>query len=243
MATPTATSVHPRPATGVTTGALAVPDVHVWRVDLARHGRLEAVAATHLVERERSRASAGSAAVRARRILLRAALRHTLGSLLDLPPAAVPLVERAGRPLVDGHPALRTSCSASGHVGLVALSAGCDLGVDVQSHRDEDARSAAGEGWLAPAEQLALRRLPADRRLLATTRCWTQKEAVLKGLGVGLRRAPVTVVTPVAERGRIGEWAVLPVPLAAGHLASVVVRTPLDEIALVVEDLTVGDLR
>ena len=243
MATPTATSVHPRLATEMTTGPLAVPDVHVWRVDLAGDRRLEAVAATHLVERERHRASAGSAAVRARRILLRAALRHALGSLLDLAPAAVPLVEQAGRPLVDGHPGLHVSCSASGQVGLVALSAGCETGVDVQSHRAEDARSAVGEGWLAPAEQLALRRLPADRRLLATTRCWTQKEAVLKGLGVGLRRPPVTVVTPVAERGRIGEWAVRPVPVPPGHVASIVVRTPLDDIALVVEDLTVGDLR
>jgi 4'-phosphopantetheinyl transferase len=216
--------------------------VWVWRIDLGDDSRQEAVAVTHLHARERRRASAGTGAVRRRRILLRAALRQVLGNLLDLPPTAVPLIEDAGRPLVDGYPALSLSCSASGRVGLVAISAGRELGVDVQEHRDDEARAAAGEGWLAPAEELALRRLPATARLHATTRCWTQKEAVLKGLGVGLHRRPVTVLTPVAENGRIGDWAVRSVPVPTGHVASIAVRTPLDEIALVVWDLTVGDI-
>ena len=181
--------------------------------------------------------------MRSRRILLRAALRQALGGLLDVPPAAVPLIEDAGRPMVDTSAALSVSCSASGRVGLVAISASCEVGVDVQEHRDEDARAAAQEGWLAPAEELALRRLPTGARLLATTRCWTQKEAVLKGVGIGLHRRPVTVVTPVAETGRIGDWAVRTVPVPAGSVASIAVRTPLDEIALVVRDLTVGDIR
>jgi 4'-phosphopantetheinyl transferase len=215
----------------------------VWRIDLADDSRYEAVAGTHLHARERRRASAGTGAVRRRRILLRAALRQALGTLLDLPPAAVPLIEDAGRPLVDTHPALSVSCSASGRVGLVAISAGWEVGVDVQEHRDEEARAAAGEGWLAPVEELALRRLPANARLYATTRCWTQKEAVLKGLGIGLHRRPVSVVTPVAESGRIGDWAVRSVPVPTGHVASICVRSPLHEIALVVRDLTVGDIR
>lgn len=243
MAAPCATSVHRAPRTGSTPGAGTARGVWVWRVDLTDDARQEAVAATHLVERERRRASAGTVAVRRRRILLRAALRQALGGLLDLPPAAVPLVEDAGRPLVDTSAALAVSCSASGPVGLVAISAGWEVGVDVQQHRDEDARAAAEEGWLAPAEELALRRLPAQARLLATTRCWTQKEAVLKGVGIGLHRRPVTVVTPVAESGRIGDWAVRTVPVPAGHVASIAVRTPLDEIALVVRDLTVGEIR
>ena len=243
MAALCATSVHRDPGTVSAPGAGAAPGAWVWRVDLTDDSRQDAVAATHLVEPERRRASAGTVAVRRRRILLRAALRQALGGLLDLPPAAVPLIEDAGRPMVDTSAALSVSCSASGRVGLVAVSAGCEVGVDVQQHRDEDARAAAEEGWLAPAEELALRRLPTEARLLATTRCWTQKEAVLKGVGIGLHRRPVTVVTPVAESGRIGDWAVRMVPVPAGHVASIAVRTPLDEIALVVRDLTVGEIR
>ena len=243
MAAPCATSMHREFHTGSAPGAGAAPGAWVWRIDLADDSRQDAVAATHLVERERRRASAGTGTVRSRRILLRAALRPALGGLLDLPPAAVPLIEDAGRPMVDTSAALSVSCSASGQVGLVAISASCEVGVDVQEHRDEDARAAAQEGWLAPAEELALRRLPTGARLLATTRCWTQKEAVLKGVGIGLHRRPVTVVTPVAETGRIGDWAVRTVPVPAGSVASIAVRTPLDEIALVVRDLTVGDIR
>lgn len=243
MAAPVATSVHRAPWTGSTPGTAAAPGAWVWRVDLSDDARRDVLALTHLNERERRRASAGTGPVRSRRILLRAALRQALGDLLDLPPAAVPLLEDAGRPLVDTHLGLHVSCSASGRVGLVAISQVCEVGVDVQEHRDEDALAAEDEGWLAPAEELALRRLGPGSRRLAVTRCWTQKEAVLKGLGVGLRRPPATVVTPVAETGRIGDWAVQPVPVPVGHVASIVVRTDLDEVPLVVRDSTVGEIR
>jgi 4'-phosphopantetheinyl transferase len=243
VASPVATSVHRHPEAGSTSRAEPAPAAWVWRIDLADDSRHEAVAVTHLHDRERRRASVGIGAVRRRRILLRAALRQGLGELLDLPPAAVPLVEDAGHLLLDDDTDLHVSCSASGRVGLVAVVAGCEVGVDVQEHREADARTAAAEGWLAPAEELALRLLPPVVRPLAVTRCWTQKEAVLKGLGVGLHRRPVTVVTPVTETGRIGDWAVRPVPVAPGHVASVAVRTPLDEVGLVVRDMTVGEIR
>lgn len=220
-----------------------MPTVCIWRVDVT-DGRYEGfVAESHLTDAERLRALPGTDAVRRRRILLRGALREVLGGLLDVAPARVPLVEDAGRPVLPGHPDLGFSCSASGRVGLVAVAVGSDVGVDVQRHRDEDARAAAAEGWLTAAEELALRGLPRADRLRATTRCWTQKEAVLKGLGLGLRQSPVTVGTPVAPAGRIGEWWAAPVAVRSGYVASVVTRTPQDEVDLVVRDMTVGETR
>jgi 4'-phosphopantetheinyl transferase len=245
VASPLATSVHRPP------GARPVlpspeperePAAWIWRIDLADDRRQEFVAEMHLSESERRRARRGTGAVRRRRILLRAGLRQALGGLLDLPPAEVPLVEDDGRPRVGGDRDLHVSCSASGRVGVVAIVAGSEVGIDVQTV-EEDPRAALTEGWLAPDEESGLRRLRSTDRATAVTRCWTQKEAVLKGLGLGLRQRPATVVTPMAEAGRVGEWVIRPVPVPPGHVASVAIRTRLDEIGLVIRDMTVGEIR
>ena len=241
MAPTAATSAHRHPWTPVPEPE-PVPIAWIWRIDLADDRRQEFAAETHLSESERRRACRGTGAVRRRRILLRAGLRQALGGLLDLPPAEVPLVEDDGRPLVGGDRQLHVSCSASGRVGLVAIVAGSEVGVDVQEHHEQDARAASVEGWLAPAEELALGRLPAAGRPLAVTRAWTQKEAVLKGLGLGLRRHPATVVTPMAAAGRVGDWVLRPVRVRPGHVATVAVRTALDEVGLVIRDMTMGEI-
>lgn len=231
---PCAWSMRPFPEPG------RAPTAWLWRIDLADERQHEAVAVTVLVDRERQRASRGTETVRRRRILLRAGLRQALGELLNQDPADVSLIEDDGRPLLEDQPDVHVSCSASGRVGLIAVVAGCEVGVDVEKHYEGDARAAAAEGWLAPAEEWALRRLPSAERPLAATRCWTQKEAVLKGLGLGLRQRPSTVVTPMAEIGRIGDWVTHPVPVPANYIATVVVRTPMDDVRLVIRDMTVG---
>jgi 4'-phosphopantetheinyl transferase len=123
------------------------------------------------------------------------------------------------------------------------VARGTAVGVDVQRHRDAEAREAAAEGWLAPVEQARLARLAPQDRWPATTRCWTQKEAVLKGLGVGLRRSPATVVTPVAPSGRSGEWSLAPVGVPAGLVASLAVRTAVGTPAVAVTQLAPGKVR
>jgi 4'-phosphopantetheinyl transferase len=177
-----------------------------------------------LTPAERARADLGVPAVRRRRVLLRAALRRVLGELLDLPADGVHLETTDGRPHLPGPSPFALSCSASGDVGLVAV-AGVPVGVDVQRHDPEEARQAFGEDWLDDAERAALARLPDPARLVAVTRAWTQKEAVLKGLGVGLRRPPGSIGTPVRASGRVGAWALAPVAVPVGYVATVALRT------------------
>ncbi len=200
--------------------------IRVWRIDLAdpawdvdREGRLLAPA-------ERARAELGVPAVRARRVLLRAALRRALGGVLGLPAAEVRLGAVDGRPVVPGADGLHVSCSAGGDVGLVAVSAGVPVGIDVQRHDPGEARAAFGEDWLSAAERTALAALPVAERLVAVTRCWTQKEAVLKGIGVGLRRPPGSVDTPVQAAGRVGAWSLAPVVVPRGSVATLALRAP-----------------
>ncbi|RBY77689.1 4-phosphopantetheinyl transferase [Geodermatophilus sp. TF02-6] len=195
------------------------PRITLRVLDLTDPGWDVAAAAADLSPAERARADRGTPAVRRRRVLVRSALRSLLGGLLDLPARAVPLQTDRGRPFLVGC-GLSFSCSAGGDVALVAVSADVCVGVDVERCSGEDAAVAAGEGWLAPVEQARIAALPPSARPGAVTRCWTQKEAVLKARGTGILRPPSDVVTPVADAGWIGPWWVAAVPVPPGHLAS-----------------------
>jgi hypothetical protein len=51
-----------------------------------------------------------------------------------------------------------------------------------------------------------------------------QKEAVLKGQGVGLWADLTRTVTPVADRGRVAGWRLLPVEVPRGYVACLALR-------------------
>jgi len=198
--------------------------VHVWVVDFGDPRWDVDAAVARLSPAERERADRGAPPVRFRRVLLRSALRQVLGGLLDVPPAAVPISSVDGRPVVGGtrrDRRLQVSCSASGSIGLVGVAAGTAIGVDVEQVGDEDVADALAEGWLSPAESLLVERLAPGDRARALTRAWVHKEAVLKAQGVGLRADPGALVTPIADRGRVGRWFLAPVPVTGGAVASV----------------------
>lgn len=113
--------------------------VLVWRVDLPL-----AVATDWLDEAERRRAAAFRLpADRDRFVLGRSMLRALLARELGVPPAAVPLAQRAGAPpeLVGRHRTrLRWSVSHSGSIVLVALARRA-VGVDVE-------HAGAGRHWV-----------------------------------------------------------------------------------------------
>lgn len=199
----------------------------VWTVDLtdARWDVEEAAGTLH--PDELRRADGAAPAARRRRILLRASLRRVLADVLGAEPGAVPLVVEDGRPLLhrEHRPQLGISCSAHAGLGLVALTSGAPVGVDVQGVAGEGLARARAEGWLTPREERSVADLPAAAQALAVARCWTQKEAVLKGETVGLHRSPATIETPVAAAGRCGRWWLLPVDVPPGWVGSVAVAS------------------
>jgi 4'-phosphopantetheinyl transferase len=198
-------------------------DLWVLHVDLGDPASDVASAAALLTDAERARAALGVPAVLRRRILMRAALRGLLGDILDVPPAVVPLSGGPGRPGLDGSAGgqgLDMSCTASGRVGLVVAARGGRVGVDVERIGAENLPTAIDEGWLAEVEQAAIARLAAGERPRALVRAWVQKEAVLKGEGTGLRADPAATVTPVSDRGRVGEWWLSPLDVPETHVAS-----------------------
>ncbi|HEV7628545.1 MAG TPA: 4'-phosphopantetheinyl transferase superfamily protein [Streptomyces sp.] len=133
------------------------------------------------------------------------ALRRELAARLGAAPSAVTLTRADcpvcegphGRPSLPGDP-LHFSLSHGGDLVLLAFAA-APVGVDVeeepQSHVVEEVSRA-----LHPREQVELGALPEAERAAAFARCWTRKEAYLKGTGTGLAEAPS--VTYVGASGR-----------------------------------------
>ncbi|TKJ28113.1 hypothetical protein A6V29_03120 [Blastococcus sp. CCUG 61487] len=198
-----------------------MPGPRLWWVDLRADDGVVAYAEGLLTDGERSRARRGVPAVHRRRVLLRAALRSLLAAELGVPAQEAPVTTTpAGRPELPGT-SLDVSCSADGALGLVALATGLRVGVDVETIAPWDP-AVLDEGWLHPDERAELTALPVEARPTALTRCWTQKEAVLKGLGTGLGGGPARLRTPVGPGGgEVSRWTVRAVPAPSDRVASV----------------------
>jgi 4'-phosphopantetheinyl transferase len=213
-------------AARTTTAITTVRGVEIRLVDLLLSDRAVARAESSLTPAEVARARRGTPAVHRRRVLLRAALRTALGEELGMDPAGVPLrTSPAGRPFVPSMlgAAVDVSCSASGALGVVAVGRSCRIGIDVETVTPWSP-DVLDEAWLTAGERLALTRLPAPDRALATTRSWTQKEAVLKAAGTGLRADPAATVTAIGRQdGVVAGWEIHDVPVPHGWVASLAV--------------------
>jgi 4'-phosphopantetheinyl transferase len=158
-------------------------NVHVWVVDLASAPATpEVLSAAELTRAERFR----FAQDRRRFIASHTALREILAAYTGLHPAAIEFVTLPhGKPaLVSG--SLQFNLSHSGELALVALAAGCELGVDIERLRAQVEMEAIARRFFSPTETGALLAYPEPERGPAFFRCWTRKEAYVKALGGGL---------------------------------------------------------
>ncbi|MFD5267501.1 4'-phosphopantetheinyl transferase family protein [Streptomyces sp. NPDC058335] len=208
----------------------------------ARPGLLDLLDA---VERARYEATARPAD-KARFLVGCALSRLTLGELLGLPPADVPLrrvCPRCGGPhgkvrlaLPEGSPYADVDFSVTHSRDAVGVAVCRDaaVGLDVE---DDDIGldvDAAARTALGDAELTALYARPAAGRRTAFLRTWTRKEAVLKALGVGLHvplrglemsapdAAPAVLAWP-EQLGRRPEVSLADLTVAAAHTAAVAV--------------------
>jgi 4'-phosphopantetheinyl transferase len=159
--------------------------VEIWRVDLADTA-LDGLVDL-LVARERARARR---LVRERDRVLwarsRGALRELLGRcagrdprelVFELGPHGKPFLASAGK----GPDGLRFNLSHSGELLLIAVTAGAEVGVDVERAR--------------------------ARYTAELLRAWTRHEALVKCLGTGLAHAPVGMEDPEALGSPAGALA------------------------------------
>jgi 4'-phosphopantetheinyl transferase len=164
-------------------------EVHVWIGTLDR----DWWQADDLPPDERERAATFLRPEPARRwVAARWGLRVVLGRYLGAEPAAVELVlGESGKPrLRDPASELRFNLSHSGEVSLVAITAGREVGVDVEEVNEGRDVLALAERALPAADAAEIRAAPAELRAAVFHRSWARHEARLKCLGVGLSGTP-----------------------------------------------------
>ena len=173
---------HWRPAGHWTPPADDVIDV--WRFDLSlRDGDWDVLSPDE--------------AQRARRIIVpdkseqraaaRARLRHILARYLDADPAGLRFeYGEHGKPALSRDAAPSFNLSHSGSVGLIGVTDGVRIGVDVEYAAPGRAFSAIAKRFFSRAESADLDALSEPERPFAFYRAWTRKEAYLKAWGTGL---------------------------------------------------------
>jgi 4'-phosphopantetheinyl transferase len=125
---------------------------------------------------------------RDRYVRAHAAMRTLLSHYTRIPGAQITFASSTyGKPQIKCDPGMQPIHFNLTHsAGLAALAVSHDyaLGIDVELVRPIDSDVAAHH--FSPHELLTLDRLPASLWLAGFYRCWTSKEALLKGEGMGL---------------------------------------------------------
>jgi 4'-phosphopantetheinyl transferase len=172
----------------LTEGAVSATarDVSIWQIDLREPAAVVECAAALLTSGERERADRGTAIVRRRRVLSRAALRIVLARCMGTAPAALRFVTGpSGKPRLDG-PGPHFSVSRSGDWCLIAVTSLGPVGVDVERAEALPELESIVARRFAPADARTILSQRGEGRLRAFYRVWTRTEAYLKASGVGL---------------------------------------------------------
>jgi len=242
------------PAT--TSSELGPDETRVWVVDLDKGVSAEDDEDALGLEAERGILSADEQARadrfvrprdRRRFVRCRAALREILGQLLAVRAGSVAF--RAvghGKPELDwaamgtaflaGRRELQFNVSHSGGRGLIAVGRGRALGVDIEKVRLVTEAERIVASYFTPAESAAFGSIHDEAKAVAFVRGWTRKEAILKGLGIGLAglaaryetgfgSAPLApTFAPATPPGRIDDWHLWEAAPRPGYVAALAIH-------------------
>jgi 4'-phosphopantetheinyl transferase len=157
----------------------------------------------------------------------RSVLRSVLGLWLDLPPRAVPLVLTTdGKPTLDGIADKHFNVSHTDGAAVFALG-DVPVGVDVERHSPTRDLPGLVKRYFTPEEVEQFHGLPDEAKPPAFLRGWTCKEAILKGVGCGVRELANCAVdldpTRPARvlRSPAGVWELTTWQVAEGIVAAV----------------------
>ncbi len=179
----------------------------------------------------------------------RASLRRILGGVLGQSPEAVRLrAGGRGKPEIDvaeplaavvmGQAEVRFNVSHSSELALIAVCRGDELGVDLEKVRPINEAVRIVESFFSPSENAYFATMPTATRDYDFCRGWTRKEAVLKGMGVGLAGLAVKLETgfgqgelpdrfvPACPPPRLEEWRLWEATPRPGFVAALAIRDP-----------------
>jgi len=121
----------------------------------------------------------------------RGILRELLGRYLGSSPESIEFLYGAhGKPAHrprDSSSPIRFNISHSHGLAVLAFVRGCEIGIDLESIRQEFAGEEIAERYFSARELVELRALPAELKPEGFFLCWTRKEAYVKARGLGLQ--------------------------------------------------------
>lgn len=178
----------PHWASGPKMPQLREKDVHVWKIALGSETLFDACRAVISPE-ERKRAARFIFAKDAERsITAHGALRFLLARYIPCDPEEITFAAGThGKPrLLSPETDLSFNLSHSGEMILIAISRGCEVGVDVE-HMDEQIQfEQIATHCFEPRDAWELRIAPPQERVTRFFDAWTRLEARLKADGAGI---------------------------------------------------------
>lgn len=207
--------------------ALARGNVQVlrFRCDVASREPIEQLTAEERARRERFR----NADDRIRYTLGRFWLRRLVSDLTGQPEGDLRFDRGpSGKPFLRDTP-LQFNLAHSGDIGLLAVHRSAAVGVDVERHRVFEWEQVARHVF-TEAEISVFASVAASERPAMFFRCWTRKEAYLKGLGEGFQRDPrkVDLCGMPSKTMLVDGWSVVDLEVGTGCSAAVAFEVPSD---------------
>ena len=155
----------------------------------------------------------------------RGQLRETLGALLKVPPAAVEFAYGPqGKPALAHETDLRFNLSHSQDWALLAMTVGCEVGVDLEFMRPDLNPLEVAPSVFSPEECAVLENLPESERLAAFYGYWTRKEAFIKALGLGFARDTREFTVNLEPEQVVEDSTILSLDAPPGFLAAIATR-------------------
>ncbi len=178
--------------------------------------------------------------LRSRYIAGRGTLRTILANCLNREPADLILTtNQYGKPFLPdepGYQGLSFNLSHSGDLAILALAEHCDLGIDLEQIRNDLPFRVMAQQFFSSLEQKELFSLPDELQIAAFYRCWTRKEAYLKGHGSGFSQPadscdvsllpgqPPVLFSYRTDPDQSGNWNLIDLDVPVGFCAALAVQ-------------------
>jgi 4'-phosphopantetheinyl transferase len=219
----------------------ATEEVHILFIPLYRDrnelARLELILATDEVTRADRLLDRR---IRDRFVAGRSFLRESLAAYVGLQPEELGFsVGTQGKPcLMDesGGGGLRFNLAHSGDLAVLAVTTGHEVGIDLERIRDDLPFREMAQRFFSTREQADLFSLPVESQLTAFYRCWTRKEAYLKGCGTGFSQPtdtfdvsllpghPPALVMHRISPDESARWSLVDIPVPEGYCATLAIE-------------------
>lgn len=165
---------------------------------------------------------------KARFLQAHVAVKKILGRYLNLAPQTLVFeLDRYGKPYFENNHSLTFNLTHSGDHALLAVGKEHPVGVDIERFSSRPYEGIARHVF-SQREQAALHALPKSLQPLGFFNVWTQKEALIKAIGLGLGYPTGTIDLPLfASEAYVlqdpleqGEWCIQPFMPRPGYAAA-----------------------